>query len=548
MKIWEILSSQKILNSAELLEVLLSNRGISESEKDLFLNPPPVSWWLKNLEDSFKKSLRNSRNKILEYIDSNLPILIYGDYDADGVCATAILYNTIKNELNYSNVYYFIPNRFEHGYGLSEKSLDLCFELIGKPSKSLLITVDTGITAVKPLEYAMKYNFEVIVTDHHQKPEVLPNALEIVWNAALVGAGISYVISKGLGSKDSKNLALAALATVADLQPLTNFNRSIVKEGLEIFNSSPPVGISKLLQISGRKEGSVSAYDLGWILAPRINAAGRILDASESLALLIENDESKVHELALRLDELNRIRQDKTNEMYELISEHSEIPDIIISSHDSFHEGIIGIVASRLVQKYNRPSIVISLKEEYGKGSVRSIFGIDIISILRNFEDLFVNVGGHKLAAGFTIEKDKIPLLKSKIEEYFAKNISRDLLMPRLIIDSEIPLDLINLEMIDQLSKLEPYGYGNNEPVFCTKNVGITSINKIGKDKNHLNITVFQNNIYSKALFFNFPSELEELKVGERVDIAYTLKKSEFNNKIGVDLLIKDLKFDKKNV
>ena len=545
MKQWNVLNSKKVLKE-NLIDELLKNRNIDSDIKKTFLNPSKVNDLLKNLEPEFKNSLVTAREIINSYIEQNLPILIYGDYDADGVCATAILYNTIKNELKYENTFFFIPNRFDFGYGISENALDKCFEMLNRPKKALLITVDTGITAVKELKHASKLNFETIVTDHHQKPSELPEVSCIVWNDQVVGSGISYILARGLGTKDPTNLGLCAIATVADLQPLLDLNRSIVKFGLEILNSTPPLGIKKLMEISGRKDQKITSFDLGWVLGPRINAAGRIFDATESLNLLIEKDEEIISKLAVRLDEVNRIRQDKTEEMYELTLIEGEIPNVIIVENEKYHEGIIGIVASRIVQKYYRPAIVISVKGDVGKGSVRSVDGVDIISLLRNFEDRFENLGGHKAAAGFTIKMSKLKKFKKDFEKFSEKEISAELLVPKLNIDLELDFNLIDLSLAEEINYLEPFGIGNSEPVFCTKNVGIVSATKIGKSQNHLNLGLFKNGTTLKGLLFNFDPDLN-IDIGDKVDIAYTIKINSFNGKRSVDLIMKDLKIDSKN-
>lgn len=249
MKQWKI--ADKFSKKEDLVDLLLSSRNVtSKKDKKEFLNPPPVSEYIKNLPTEFKKSLKKSRDLMRKAIDNEIPIVIHGDYDADGICATAILFNTLKFELEYEHTFAFIPNRFEHGYGMTKKSIDVAIEKVSDhyselPKEILFITVDSGITSVEEVDYIKSKGFKVIVTDHHQKPKKLPKASAILWSDEVVGSTVSWILSRALGSKDSQSLGLAAIATVTDLQPLVGFNRSVVKHGLKILNSNPPVGIKK---------------------------------------------------------------------------------------------------------------------------------------------------------------------------------------------------------------------------------------------------------------------------------------------------------------
>ncbi|MBU0744535.1 MAG: DHH family phosphoesterase, partial [Gammaproteobacteria bacterium] len=364
----------------EVLDLILKNRGIKDQET--FFNPPPISYWVKNLSSDFKSNLKKSKEIVEKAISDSRPIIIYGDYDVDGICATAILFTTIKNELGYDKVYYFIPNRFRHGYGLSKEGIHEC----EKPN-ALFITVDSGITNIEEAEYLKKLNHQVVITDHHQQKSKLPEADCILWDDQIVGATVAWLLSKALGSKNSTNIALCGLATVTDLQPIIGFNRTLVKESLKILNNNLPAGFCKLLS-NGTNE--ITSYELGWVLGPRLNASGRLGDASMSLNLLIESDIKKAEKIADSLNEINKQRQDKTLEMYELAATvfDDDPPTIIISGHDDYHEGIIGLVAAKLKQRFHRPSIVITTSGDVAKGSARSISGVNIIELLRNYESL----------------------------------------------------------------------------------------------------------------------------------------------------------------
>ncbi|KKS21795.1 MAG: Single-stranded-DNA-specific exonuclease RecJ [candidate division WWE3 bacterium GW2011_GWA1_41_8] len=548
MKRWNIIHET---NSAEnILELLLKNRGITDpTEKKIFMNPPKALQCAKTFSQDFKKSLLKAKEIINSALKADIPVVIHGDYDADGISATAILFSTIKDELDYDKCYYFIPNRFDHGYGLSKSSVDavvaMVTEELGKtPEDLLFITVDSGITAAAEVDYIRSLGYSVIITDHHQKPQVLPNADCIVWEDNIVGSGISWYLAKTLGSRNPQSIGLAALATVTDLQPLTGTNRSIVKEGLEVLNNIPSLGIKKLLDFSGRRNGEITTYDLGWVIGPRLNASGRLIDATDSLKLLIEKDEVKAEGYALALNKVNSDRQDKTVEMYEVASGVAvqAVPKVIFSSNEEYHEGIIGLVAAKLVQKYYRPSIVISLTDDYGKGSVRSIPGVDIISILRKYEELFVNLGGHPMAAGFTIQKSNIAVLQEKLTEYCEQEFAEELLQPVIDVDLKIPLNIINLEMTENVNRMKPFGIGNKEPTFLSERAGVASVDRVGRESNHLSMKLYGEGQLYKAIFFNGIESYPDLKPGDFIDIIYKVKVNEFNGNRKVDLIIEDLR------
>ncbi len=544
MKKWHVIN-ENTPKTDEIIEYLLKARGITDKgSMDAFLKPIHPIQYAKNFPDELKKALLQAKKTILQAVNKNIPIVIHGDYDSDGICATTILYKCITDDLNYDKCHAFIPNRFEHGYGLSLKSINDIIQKLNNPPDILFVTVDSGITAVNEAEYIKSKGYDLIITDHHQKPDKLPSADVIVWSDQIVGAGIAWFLSKVLGSKNPQTIALAALATVTDLQPVLNLNRSIVKEGLKVMNSNPPLGIKKLLEVSGRGQGEITTYDLGWVIGPRLNASGRIVDALEAFQLMASDNEDEALNLALKLNKTNTERQDKTMEMYQVASgiNEQEIPNLIFSAHADYHEGIIGLVAAKLVQTYYRPSIVISLAEEHGKGSVRSIPGIDIISLLRQFDDLFINLGGHPMAAGFTISKENIPVLQEKLKIYTDNNLSSDLFEPVLEIDLRIPLSDIDLNLVEQLNKLKPFGIGNREPVFTSEGVGVAGVNLVGRENCHLSLRLYFQNNYYKAIWFNCPENFRTLKAGDNIDIAYKIKESEYNGNKKIDLLIEDIK------
>ncbi|PIS22090.1 hypothetical protein COT50_03855, partial [candidate division WWE3 bacterium CG08_land_8_20_14_0_20_41_10] len=392
---------------------LLRNRGIGEDAREEFLSPLPLAEYLKKMPGDFKESLKKAREEILIAIKDNRAIVIHGDYDADGICATAILYKTLTQTLGHAKVAYFLPNRFDHGYGLSPESVKEIAKLTKERfgvAGGLVITVDCGITAGQEvIESAKGLGFRVIITDHHQKGESDPRTEVVLWNDGVVGAGVALVLALVLGLRDEQLLSLAGIATVTDLAPLKGFNRALVKRTLALLNTNPPLGIKSLLDVSGGTNGEIGMYDLGYIIGPRLNASGRLDSAYDSLRLLLEDDSVEVTKIAQKLNAVNLERQEMTQKMFDLADElyvqdeTSRVGNepslanskIIITASEKFHEGVIGLVAGKLAQKYYKPAIAIAINGDVGKASGRSIPGVNIVDLLKHFEERFTGLGGH---------------------------------------------------------------------------------------------------------------------------------------------------------
>ncbi|OGC47229.1 single-stranded-DNA-specific exonuclease RecJ [candidate division WWE3 bacterium RIFCSPHIGHO2_01_FULL_42_13] len=542
---WNIKNTLK--DKKDLINVLLDNRGITgETEKELFLNPQPTFQLLNELPTAFRKEMQEAKEIINDVISQKLPIVIHGDYDTDGVSSTAILTKVLRNELGYEKIISHIPNRFEHGYGISKSSIEACVQKVekafGEFKEGLLISVDSGITAVDAVKFAKERGFKVIITDHHQKPPQLPPADLIVWTDVLVGSGIAWALGQELGSKDPQLLGLAALATVTDLQPVLGFNRSIVKEGLEVLNSNPPLAIKVLREVAGRVRGEITTYDLGWVFGPRINATGRMGDADEALQLLLETKEEKAFEFARHLNQMNLERQDKTLEMYELAGnfDREGLPRLIIAYSEAFHEGIIGLVAAKLSQEYHRPAIVVSLDKDYGKGSARSVTGVDIIAFLRENEDLFEDLGGHPMAAGFTIKREKLEEMEKRLLKLSEKYILDEHLIPVLDVDLEVKLGDVDLSFVEEIEKLKPFGIGNRASLFVSRVVGVVGVDLVGKDRSHLTLRILSAGKQYRAIYFNGAEHKDNISVGDKIDIAFSAERNEYNGNTYVNLVLKD--------
>ena len=537
---WNILG--KYDSKKEFAVSILEGRGVKNTKE--FLHTPTLNKSFEDLPIDFKKSLSKARDLIEKEMKNNTQILIFGDYDSDGINAAAILFNFFKYEKGYDRVSYFIPNRFEHSYGLSKEAIDEALKNFKKDEKVLFITVDVGITADEEISYIKDLGHSIVLTDHHQKPSKLPKADLLLWSDKMCGSVISWVLSKALGSKSQDSVVNAAVATITDLLPVTGFNRVIVKKGLEVMNQNSPIGFKKLLEAAGIRDVEITTYELGWAIGPRLNASGRLKSSDDSIRLLTEKDEKTLEKLAENLNSKNIERQEKTIEMYDMASEIDEenLPKIIFASDKKFHEGVIGLVSAKLTQRYYRPSVVISLDDGYGKGSVRSIPGINIIEVLRKFEDLFVDLGGHPMAGGFTIEEKKIPEMKKKVSKYIEKEFKDDIFVPILNIDLKIPASVVTANLLDEIDKLKPFGMGNEQPIFLSEKLGVVGADIIGKDRTHLRLKIYDGNRYHKAVFFGGARYEKEFVAGEKVDLVYTLNKNEYNGNKYVDLIVKDFR------
>lgn len=565
------------VDAGDVVSALLRNRGIGDDEREEFLNPPSIVEYLKKMPGDFKESLKKAREEILTAIKQGKPIIIHGDYDADGICATAILYKTFTQTLEYGKVAYFIPNRFDHGYGLSLESVGEMAKLTSErfgASGGLVITVDCGITAEpRVIESIHEQGFRLIITDHHQKKESGPQAEVVLWNDSMVGAALALVLAVVLGLRDEQPIGLAGIATVTDLAPLKGFNRVLVKKSLAILNTNPPLGIKSLLDASGRNNksrnnnsrnnnsrnnGEISMYDLGYIIGPRLNASGRLDSAYDSLKLLLEEDSADVAEIAQKLNAVNLERQEMTQKMFDLadtiyrggldrlgeenaMTASSVTTNTIVVASSQFHEGVIGLVAGKLAQKYYKPAIVISVNGDTAKGSARSVSGVNVIEMLRHFENRFTGLGGHPMAAGFSLKKENLERFTVDFIKYTQETISPDLLVPQLNIDLEIPLSLVNADLLKEVDQLKPYGIGNPEPLFLSRNVGIAGSDLVGKEGAHLSLKLFDDQNTYKAIIFDAKNlGVLGFDLGTKIDLVYTASQKEFNGKPSLDIVIKD--------
>jgi len=534
---WEILN--KLDKPQDIIDVLLENRGVKgKKAKTDFLAPKhPEKFSVEELGIN-KKSLGKATGRIKKAIKDKEKIVIYGDYDADGVCATAILWEKLHSL--GANATPFIPDRFEDGYGLNKKQISklLLVEAGKTKNRGLIITVDNGIVAFEAISEANKLGIDVIITDHHEKKEKLPKAFAIVHTTKTSGSGVSWILSQEL-KKDGKGIELAAIGTIADQLPLVGFNRSVAKYGLEVLNKTSRLGLRKLYATAGLLEKTIGTYEINFAIAPRINASGRMGSAMDALRLLCTTNPSRAEKLATDLNNLNIERQKKVDEALALAegSLINQTSSLIFLSHEDYHEGIIGLVASRITEKYYRPTIVLSKGEKVAKASARSIRGFSIIQAVRAAEEFILEGGGHEMAAGFSIEVANLKKFQNKIEAHSKEILTRELLERKINVDCELGFNQINRELYNSLTSFEPYGVGNPAPVFVSRDIKVVSSKKVGRDSKHQKLILEQKGKKINAIAFNWDNPIEE-----NISLVYRLSLNEWNNKSELELMVRDIK------
>lgn len=549
MKTWQIAHTydDKDFEINQFIEELLIRRAVTtKSERKDFLSPiNPIEFTAKEVRID-EKQLKKSLTRILEAIEKKQSIVVYADYDADGVTAGAILWETLWSM--GAQVMPYVPHRVDEGYGLSIKGIDNVREQF---DPMLIITVDQGVTAHEKVAYAKSLGIEVIITDHHVLPEKHPDCL-MVHTTMLSGSGVSWFLAKEIlktktplrqgfvGQEEHEDrLALAAIGTVADLLPLTGVNRSIVKYGLEAMRKTKRVGLVALLKESGIIKDSITPYNISHGLAPRLNAMGRLEHAIDALRLLCTKNEEKATMLSEKLGLTNKERQ-KITEDTVIHAKGLVVEDdakLLFVGDSSYNQGIIGLVAGKLVEQYYKPSIVISISEEFTKASARSIVGFNIVEALRECQELLIDVGGHPMAAGFTVATKNIDALKLKLLEIAKRDITDEMLLRKLRIDAEIPLSSVSLDLFNAIENLSPFGQGNYEPIFATKQVKVTEARLVGATGKHVKLRVGG----VDAIAFGMGDLFGKLNEKPLVDIAYGIDLNVWNGTKKLQLVVKDI-------
>lgn len=542
----KIKSKDRVKRNKEIIKTLLKNRGLhgKKAENDFFNPINPLDIEIDEIGIT-STQIKKAIARINSAIKNNEGIIVYGDYDADGVSATAILWETIY--VYHKKIMPYLPHRVEEGYGLSIKGID---NLNLKYKPKLIITVDNGITSIEAVRYASEKGIDVIITDHHIKPKKMPKAFSVIHTTKISGSGVAWFVSREfLKSKEkdyktvmSERLSLASIGTVSDMLPLININRSIVYFGIEELKKSKRPGLNAIFKEAGIIKEHIEAYHLGYIIGPRINATGRISHSIDSLRILCTTSEEKAEAIATVLGDINRERQKITEEHF--ISAKSQVSlinnkitnNLLIISDKTFNQGVIGLVAGKLVDEFYRPTIVISQGDMYSKASARSIDGFNIISVLRSFSNLLVDCGGHPMAAGFTIETSKIDYFNKQMITYANNKIKPNMLNKITTVDCEISFKDINRDLLKQIEKFKPLGFGNPEPRFLTKNLAATDARLVGKGK-HLKIKLTDiNQRVFGSICFNQSEDYFKIKKESCFDIVYTIYKNDWNGKIELNI------------
>jgi single-stranded-DNA-specific exonuclease len=479
------------------------------------------------------------------------PVVVYGDYDADGVTATALLTQALR-ELGAQATGY-IPNRFEEGYGLNLEALGS----LRADGIKLVITVDCGIRSLVEAEFAKEVGLDLIISDHHHPSGELPQALAVINpkqagdtypDKNLSGVGLAYKLASALYGPDDPPvesfLDLVALGTVSDLVPLIGENRALVRSGLEVLRRPQRQGVLSLVGVAGISPPTLNAYHIGFMLGPRLNAAGRLESAEAALELLTTHDPSRAGELAQQLDNQNRERQRLTQEIQEQAESLALADDpqslLLFAAHPDFNAGVVGLAASRLTERYYRPAIVASQSDEFTRGSCRSIPEFHITDALDECADLLIRHGGHAAAAGFTVHNDKLPELVQRLREIAKLKLAELDLRRTLSADIEIPLYELKPTILDTLKLLEPTGQQNPRAAFVSRNLAVRRAYRIGRDEAHLKLEVSDGRITYSAIAFQQGHWADEMP--ERIDILYYFELNEYNGRSSLQLNIIDLK------
>lgn len=539
-----------------LLASLLYQRDLRDPEATrAFLDAE----YTRGLHDPLTmRGMAEASARIAQAIERGEPIAVYGDFDTDGVTAVTLMVQALT--AMGANIRPYIPHRLREGYGLNIAAI----RQLAAEGVRLLITVDCGISNAAEVEEAGRLGMDVIITDHHTPPAILPAALAVVNPKQpdcaypykqLVGVGIAFklvqaLVRRGLslgGLRGRDLLDVVALGTVADMGPLTGENRVLVKAGLQALNTTQRPGLKALIEVSGLVQGQLTSTDVGFMLGPRINAAGRLDDAVRAYHLLLARDYGTARAIAEELNQTNRERQALTKQVQAAARAQAEATGkhrqrVVIIADEEFPAGVVGLVAGKLVEEWGRPVLLIERGAELSRGSARSIPGFNIIEALTSCRELFVRFGGHSAAAGFTIPNANLPRLEQHLLALAEERLTDAMLQPSLTVDATLDLNELSFDLFAELQRLEPFGQANPLPTLMSPAVDVLDAQPRGSDGQHLHLRLRRNGAVYDAIAFRLGHLAEAVRRHPRIDVAYHLMADEWNGERRLRLQVEDFR------
>lgn len=544
--------SKKLKISPQISQILKNRYIDNEKDAEVFMNPS-----LEYLRDPFlMKDMKKAVDRIEKAIKNNENIWIYGDYDVDGVSSTSILciyFDSINYPINY-----YIPNRLEEGYGINEESI----KHIHSQGCNLMISVDCGITSVKEIDLANELGFDVIITDHHECQSEIPNAYAVINQKQedcnypfdmLCGCGVAFKLIQALTPKEEFKTSLynyieiVTLATICDIVPLKDENRILVKNGLKLMSECQNIGLKELIKVCGVESDKIKSSHIAFAIGPRINASGRLGYSKLGVELFTTKNQSKAKKIANMLEDKNNERQLIEAKMYQeaeaIIESNEKYKDdkVLVIAKEGWQHGIIGIVASKLTEKYYKPTILLTIEDGEATGSARSIKGFSIFDALVESKDLLNKFGGHDQAAGLALDSDKIEDLSYEVNQFAKYELNEEDLIENVNVEYELSEESIDLNLIEELHKLEPFGLSNPNPKFIVRDALLKNINVIGKNKQHLKFTIEKEKSYS-CIGFNMAYLKSRYNQDDKVDVLFQLDENNFMGKRSVQFLLKDMR------
>lgn len=548
------------LNIHPVLSKLLVSRGVTNfDEAKKFFRPQ-----LEDLHDPFLMvDMHRAVNRLNEALGHKEKILVYGDYDVDGTTSVALVYSFLRRYASSSNIEYYIPDRYSEGYGISYTGIDFAHE----NGYTLIIALDCGIKAIEKVKYASERGIDFIICDHHTPDDTLPDAVAVLDPKRpdsnypfkdLSGCGVGFKLLQAFSisnnipfSKLKKYLDLVAVSIASDIVPILGENRIMAHYGLKLLNSNPSIGLKTIIDIAGLAGKEINISDIVFKIGPRINASGRINTGKEAVALMTAVDMQFAVEKCVEINEFNQERKELdrgiTEDAIQQILDDDSLKHkkTTVLYNPDWHKGVIGIVASRLIEKYYRPTIIMTKSNGFVTGSARSVTEFDIYSAIESCRDILENFGGHMYAAGLTLKEDKLPEFIERFETFVCANIKEEQLVPQIDIDSKLSLGDITPKFFRVLDRFKPFGPQNMKPVFWSENVKDAGSSRlVGKQLDHLKLDIMDETSYypMPGIAFSMAEYHDHLKKSRPLDICYTIEENNFMNMKSIQLLIKDIK------